>query len=472
MILGWLLFQYLGTVPKDVAAHALKVGWGEESLTGGRSPREIIRYLERRLVGHPKLEFVFLPFLHAAQRHVERPVPEAELPSLGKGVQDELPFTYPVAMVTRVVVTVDQVEHALRDAQPGQVIELAPGRYVFARSPVTGQAGTASRPIVLRAARPGSVFIEFDAEEGFHITQPYWVFENLDIKGICKRDHDCEHAFHVVGKARRTVIRNNRLHDFNAHLKVNGVGDDWPDDGIFQFNTVTNHHPRITDRPVTSVDIVGANRWRIADNVLSDFVKDGGHNVSYGIYMKGAGREGQIERNLLICTSKAISQPGVRVGISLGGGGTGAEFCRDKPCNAEYFSGVVSNNVIAHCNDFGIDVFRSAASTIAHNTLLNTAGIDVRNTPASAHVYGNLLEGLIRSRNGGKAKLEMNEIGDLTRMFLDADRLDLRWQAAPMRIPSLSKVAGDFCGRQREDGTLPGAFADTTPCQPRAVLLN
>lgn len=373
-------------------------------------------------------------------------------------------FVAQVPATARVVGTPQQLREAMFEANPGEAIELLPGTYRFDRHLVTRKPGTSDQPIIVSGRDPAKVIIEFDTEEGFLVNQPHWVFQNLTIKGVCRTDGNCEHAFHVVGKARGTMIRNNLIEEFNAHIKINGVGDDWPDGGVLEYNTLTNNRPRATSRPVTLIDLVGANQWIIADNVVSNFVKHGGDRVSYGIFLKGAGRNGRIERNMVLCTAKEISQPGVRVGLSFGGGGTNPDFCRDKACKAEFVSGLAANNIVAHCNDFGIDVFRSGIVTIAHNTLINTAGIDVRGLPAAAHIYGNFVEGMIRTRNGGKAKVEMNELASLAEVFEGVDQVNLRWRNQPGKIPSLPLVPDDFCKQARPDGTLPGALETDLPC--------
>lgn len=460
----WYLIEYTDHIPRDVVKHIESVWLGSERLDGGRTPGELLRHAEKRLYGHTRLEAIFLPAVHLIQRQVERPVPDGEMPTLGKGQQVSGLLGKPISGQRRYVENVDELRQAMATAPAGTVIELLPGVYRINKKLETVYPGASLAPVVVRAAGPGKVFIEFNTVEGFHVTQPHWLFENLNIKGVCTEDRYCEHAFHIVGKARQTTIRNNRIEDFNAHIKVNGLAGEWPDDGILEFNTLTNSRRRETHLPVTPFDLVGANGWVVSDNVVSNFVKGDGDKVSYGVFMKGGSREGRIERNLVICTQQGISQPGVRVGISLGGGGTGKSYCRDGACKAEHFSGVVSNNIVAHCNDFGIDVFRSSRAIVAHNTLINTAGIDVRVEPASALVYGNLLEGRIRSRTGGQLKAEMNESVSMNETFVAPDRLDLEWTRHPEKVPSLASVSNDFCAHPRAAGTFPGALAEKGFC--------
>lgn len=461
-----------------------------------RMPGELLRYAEHRLYGHTKLESVMLPLIQLARSHVER-TPPTELPTLGKGAQAHalppqryadgrpletvlktIPREAPLPTGTSIqVASLEELQRAMREARPGAVIELQPGRYMMRRSMSTPVPGRTDAPITVRAATPGSVQIHSTALEGFVINQPYWVFENLTIQGVCGNDGDCEHAFHVVGAARGTVIRNNRVLNFNAQIKINGAGGQFPDDGLLQFNTLDNSRPRKTHLPVTPFDLVAASRWVVADNLIANFHKAQGNGVSYGVFMKGGGSQGRIERNLVLCSRQDISAPGdkpgtgSRVGISLGGGGTGKGLCRTPECPSEHLQGAVLDNIVAHCSDAGIDVNGSEQSIIAHNTLINTGWIDVRNSPASATIYGNWLEGRTRARNGGWLQDSENETRSLARWTSARDALDLRWTEAAPQIPTSRAVRTDFCGGVRGPTSPPGAIGTDGPvCSAMSAL--
>jgi hypothetical protein len=456
----WLAVDKLPS--RDLAESLYRRAPWLERLSGGRTLGELLRYAERRLLGHDRLAALAQPGIDLLRRQVERPV-SIVAPALGKGQRQDPGDPEPAALAESMVQTAEQLIAALAEARPGRTIELLPGHYRLPRTVETPVAGAPGLPITVRAGRPGQVVLETASTEGFWVTRPYWVFENLTVRGVCAADHDCEHAFHVVGQAHHTTIRNNRIEDFNAHIKVNGSGGDWPDHGLVQHNTLVNHRERRTDRPVTFFDLVGADRWQVADNLVANFVKAGGDRIAYGMFMKGGSRGGRFERNVIVCTPADISRPGLRVGLSFGGGGTDRASCRED-CAAEHGNGLAANNVIAHCNDFGIDVNRGRNIVLAHNTLINTSGIDVREAPAVALVYGNLLEGRIRARNGGRAKTEMNEQLPLGAYLRNPDRLDLRWTQAVDRIPSIPAVPADFCGRARPDGTYPGALDGPEGC--------
>ena len=96
----------------------------------------------------------------------------------------------------------------------------------------------------------------------------------------------------------------------NASLgAINGTGGNWPDGGQLAFNTLTNTGPRQTDKPVALLDLVGASDWRVEDNWVNHFVKTSGNGVAYGLFMKGAGEGGRIERILVVCTANICRSP-------------------------------------------------------------------------------------------------------------------------------------------------------------------
>ncbi len=449
-----------------IVEHASNIVSGKTGITGNRTPGELIRYVKRRLEGHNNLETVLLPPLYWLQAQYERPIPAAPLPTLGKGQKAQPLTLLSDVNVTDVrhIATSAELAQAVRAAKAGQTLLLAPGTYRIGKTLKTAAGGNHGSPITLMASQPGQVVIEVAAVVGFNVSHPYWVFENLIIRGLCEPAKYCEHAFHVFGLAQGVVIRNNRIEDFNAHLKINGSKGNWPDGGLVQYNTITNSQPRHGKSSVTPIDLVGADGWKILDNIISNFVKYGGNQISYGVFMKGNSHYGRIERNIIICASENMSQPGIRVGISYGGGTTGKRYCRDEACEVEHTLGLAANNIVAHCNDFGIDVNLAKDITIAHNTLINTAGIDVRGNTGDAKIYGNLLDGLILARNGGQIQERMNETVPMATYLTSPDSLNLQWLKRPENIPSLPFVETDFCALRRLDGTPPGAITTVYAC--------
>lgn len=441
------------------------------------SPRSLGPYLERRAEGHHPLIVGFGKWANRTLTALDRgdQIPFA-LPALQIGAQPT-PSGAPLAATGRVVLvdSAAAASTAIGQARAGDIITFLPGTYRFSGSRISvSQPGAADNPITVRARQPGSVTLEFDLEEGFHVTAPFWLFENLTISGACRDHSKCEHAFHVVARATNFVARNNVLVDFNAHFKINGDGGNYPDYGLIDSNTLTNTGIRNTANPVTPIDLVGASNWRIQRNLISDFIKGQGNRISYGGFAKGAGSGNRFERNIVLCEHLLRGAPGQRVGLSLGGGGTGAAFCRDRRCLTEQEGGIIQSNLIASCSDDGIYINRAAASKIVHNSVLDTGGIKVRFATSSADVEGNLVDGVIRSRDDSVMRATDNITASTTGSYLGWHRirnlyrqagiLDLAWQQEPPRRAAAEGGAPGLCAAPGSPAQVYGAFEDFAAC--------
>jgi hypothetical protein len=187
------------------------------------------------------------------------------------------------------------LDAAVKDAMPGDVITLAPGRYSLERVRIR-RLGAKGRPITLRADKKGSVFLRSRGVVLFDIRAAYWTFENFDIRGQCIPQKKCEHAFQLNGDADNVIIRNNRIRDFNASIKSNGAmvttadGGEvrkYPDHVRIVGNAIYNSRPRRTNAPVTLIDVVGGRGWLVRGNLIADFEKAGGNKISYAMFLKG-----------------------------------------------------------------------------------------------------------------------------------------------------------------------------------------
>lgn len=440
----------------------------------GRTPREWAPYLERRADRHRSIivdsTAMVADYLISADR-LKRP-PGGDPPAnIGASAERSGPL---LGRVRQVVSQADMAA-AIAAAQPGDVIQLVPGRFTFTgRQMTASRPGLAQAPITIRAARLGETVIEASQGVVFKVSAPYWRFENLVIRGTCGADSDCEHAFHVVGDARGVLIRNNRLEDLNAAIKVNGENGQFPDDGQIIGNSFTMSKPRDTLNPITPIDLVAANNWRISQNFIADFARAHAAKPTYGAFVKGAGERNVIERNVVFCEWK-LRGTEQRVGLSLGGGGTDRALTRDQGRSGfEQSHGVIRDNLIAFCSDVGIYVNRSTRSMIEHNTLIDTAGIDVRFAESSADVAANVVDGAIRAREGGLLRDRANEAGPLLGLFLgyhpvrsfyrDPAALDFGWAARPS-TPGVGGGRADLCGVPRGAEATVGAFDDWNRCR-------
>ena len=362
------------------------------------------------------------------------------------------------------VVDASSLISAVNNATAGDVISLAPGIYDITGNINCDNPGTAGAPIVVRSAQLGDAVLRFDAIEGFKVSAPYWVFENLEIQGVCDTHSECEHGFHLFGAADFTTIRHCQMREYNAAIKSNGgnVGDDFvfPDDVLVEFNQFFNSTVRITSNPVTPIDVVGGRRWIVRANHIADFGKGAGNGISYAAFLKGNSKAGLFERNLVIC--ERAHTGGIRLGLSFGGGGSGPpSICEEGTCTTEHESGVMRNNIIVNCpDDVGIYLNEALNVKILNNTIYNTTGIDVRFAASVAELRNNILSGAIRERDGGSITpgTNLTNVSDseFRSWFLDPDSADFFLLDGTSIVDlgeNLADVPDDFCANQRDDGT-------------------
>ncbi len=461
------------------AAFALATATGAGLLVylddAGITPRALGPYVERRSDGHNAfIETVgstARQWLVSADRGF---APFRDRAWSGKvGMQEGgVPETSATAGERVLVADSAGLRRAIAGALPGQVITLLPGRYRINGPMNVTRPGAPDAPVVVRADQPGSAELEMNTLEGFKVSAPYWRFENLALQGVCRGG--CEHAFHVVGGAHHFAAVNNRVVDFNAHFKINGEGGRHPDHGLLASNTLRNTGIRVTGSSVTPIDLVSASHWTIRQNLISDFIKGGSDRISYGAFVKGGGSNNLMERNVVLCEDRLRGAPGQRVGMSLGGGGTGKAYCRDRRCITEQEDSTLRANLIASCSDDGIYLNAAARSKLIHNTLVDTGGISVRYATSSATVDGNLVDGSIRSRDNGILHLGKNLHSSTARLyagshpqralFRDPLDFDFRWRDPAERRAALNEPIPDLCGPVRANGARYGAFDDFGAC--------
>ncbi|UIP30120.1 right-handed parallel beta-helix repeat-containing protein [Photobacterium sp. TLY01] len=377
-------------------------------------------------------------------------------------------------------------EKALEEVLPGQDIVVKKGTYFFSskRLNISQVTPSASRPVALRAEEPGTVLLQLDGLEGIVINQPYWTVSGLTFQGVCPTPSDCDHALHIVGDADHNLIQNNVFIDFNAAIKVNRMADKFPDHGTIQRNHFYNTQPRDTSRSVTPINLDHGNAWTINRNIIRDFIKSGGNQVSYGAFMKGGNEHGIIENNLVICNSTSRKYEGYQIGLSLGGGGMEQENRRGQT-DLEGVNHTVRNNIVLHCNDVGLYINKSANSLINNNILYHTSGIDVRFPQSSAELVNNIVSGKIRERDQGKASASHNLI--LSPDYLtekqqmddwftspaignfspkdDEIKAKLTRSATGYPVATQEKNLSDFCGNPiSAQDTFAGAFKDSQHC--------
>ncbi len=105
---------------------------------------------------------------------------------------------------------------------------------------------------------------------------------------------------------------------------------------------------------------------------------------------------------------------------------------------------------------------------VAHNTLINTAGIDARQATTQALVIGNLLEGRLRSRDGARLDERDNALASpLDSLLAAPNALDLHWLESSDQTRSTPETERDFCGQRRPPISPPGATVQPRCDAPR-----
>ena len=311
---------------------------------------------------------------------------------------------------------------ALKGVQPGDGVALEPGVYSISQHsiPLT-QGGSEALPIMVYAKKLGDVVLNLDSVEGFALSQSNWIFKNLKINGVCEHDYKCEHAFHLTGNANHLLLDNNIITNFNAAIKSNGSYSKdpalFPDSVKITNNDLYNTGVRNTRSPASPIDVVGGNNWLISHNYIADFTRvvTEAKSVVYGAFLKGGGMGGEISDNVINCAWNVPYQSilDVRIGLSLGDGGTAPKFCQNANCLYEHQNGRITNNLVLNCqNDVSIYLNKASDVVISNNVLLNSMGIDARFSATTATISGNVMHGSIKTRDNATVKASNNDLKD------------------------------------------------------------
>ena len=380
------------------------------------------------------------------------------------------PLAFPVSGNEISVGDETELVNAIINAKAGDVITLVNGLYTLGNTMRLDAQGTVASPIIIRAENTRQAKISFSRSEGvvegFVVSGEHWIIDGLVLNSDCTSDQhrNCEHALHVKGGADGLWVRNNQIVDFNAAIKGSGSDNNYADNVRIEHNEIFNTSVRMTSNPVTPIDINGGDGWVIYKNRISDFSKGMGNKVSYGAFLKANSSNGLFDSNWVQC-EKHVFDSGSRVGLSFGGGGNepiDSPICTDSDCSRLHRKGRMTNNLITNCSDVGIYVNKSADILLDHNTLYQTAGIDVRYETSTASIVANLMVGgEIRERNSGR--VSQNNANTIN----NADSISALRQLLGIISPhSLTEPNPNFdiCGYQREEPFV-GAIGGTVEVQ-------
>ncbi|MGN7704872.1 right-handed parallel beta-helix repeat-containing protein [Cellulosimicrobium sp. 22601] len=221
------------------------------------------------------------------------------------------------------VATANELRAALGAAAPGQTIELADGTYV-GNFKVTGRAGTASDPVVLRGSAAAVLRTSSGGGNVLHLTDAdHWTVQGITVqhaqKGIMvdSSDHvtidavtvhdlDME-GIHFRSSSSYGIVRGSTIHDTGQNLRGMGEGvyvgsaNDYSD---------RSDHVQILDNTIgplvrgENVDVKeGTTGGRIAGNT---FVGDGLTGANYDdSWVDVKGNDYVVEDNVGTVTTKS-----------------------------------------------------------------------------------------------------------------------------------------------------------------------
>jgi hypothetical protein len=379
-----------------------------------------------------------------------------DLPSLLKLVRKPAALPNPAARVVRVG-DGDQFARAVRDAQPGDSIMLADGRYlippgmVLTQDRVTIRSESADRErVIIDSAMRRDHMLTLKGCDDTTIADV--TFANNELYGV-----------RILGDSavRRTRIHNVKFHNiYTRGVKGTGAArkDDSgeavpyapseiervrPTDGSIRHCLFINdeikgdagyHEPDY----VSGIDMMHLKNWTIADNVFTGIRgKNGGGRGAIFIWI--ASENVISERNLIINCDR---------GISYGNPSSAME---------NMYHGIIRNNFIVGGANMAIEVNHSVATQVCNNSIFAT-NFDYARTVNFARGFagGRCFNNLVHGKVDLPAELEQgqNMVGDLSGFFADPARGDLHLTAkaaeAVGRGAVLSSVADDFDGRARK----------------------
>lgn len=350
-----------------------------------------------------------------------------------------------------------ELKGAIAAAAPGDVILLAPGTYDMGQSLATGANGTKDKPIVLACAGDeGYAQLVANGQIAFRIASQYWGFRGIHFVGDPART---EATVFMDGPGGCGHVRfvDCRISGSKAYGMKGAKTVERP------VHDVVIEHTELFDTGGTGFDLVCGDDWVLRGNHVHDYGKGGG--VTYGIFLKGGGRNGVVDGNIV----DGGRRPGT-VGISFGGGLTGAKWLDTvdgKPV-PEHSKGVAMNNIVLATGDVAYHCNNAADCAFVNNLAWNCENFQRQGSyPPDPLVANNLLAG--QARGAGQAS---GNLPPQRQWFMDPDNGDFRLTPAGAAAVSgkgtaIPAVTADFFSASRRHGpatvgpVLPGATRST-----------
>lgn len=234
------------------------------------------------------------------------------------------------------------IRAAIAAAKPGDTVVMPAGEYDMGDRVNVTVSGGKGNPVTVRCAgeKGHAVWRTRGGSRCCSIGGAHLVFIGIHFAGDAKGSDDVVFLQPTADDLRFTDCKISGSGMFG--VKSARSRDTAVDDFVFE-------HCEMFDIASTGFDMVCGDRGVLRGNFIHDFGKAGGGSTHYGIFMKGGGKHGVIEGNVV----DGGKRGGVLVGISFGGGLTGAQWLPliDGKAAPEHEDGIARNNIVMNVSD-------------------------------------------------------------------------------------------------------------------------
>lgn len=330
-----------------------------------------------------------------------------------------------------------ELKAAVKAANPGDTIAIAPGTYKVDSLRIE-KAGKKASPITLACTGDkGYAVLNLTTSVCVKLKAPYWNFSGIHFKGNPAKT---QAVIQIVGESGASHIRftdckisGSSMYAVKSSRSMEKASNDVIFDYCEAFNTGK-----------TCLDFVAGEDWVVRRTYVHHYGQAGG--VCYGIFLKGGSVNGLFEGNLVDGKSKATT-----VGISFGGGKTGEQWIRHEGGEPapEHVNGIARNNNVINTTDVAYHTNESEGSKFYNNLAYNCGGGIQCQAGGSAMAVNCVLNSVHGQIKGSHNVDEVNKA-----WFMNPGRGDFRLTVAGVKAMSGAKALKDnptdLFGTQRD----------------------
>jgi hypothetical protein len=280
------------------------------------------------------------------------------------------------------------IKAAIAAAKPGDTVVVQSGDYDMGDRVNVNVSGEKGNPITVRCAgeKGYAVWRTRGGNRCCSISGSHLVFIGIHFAGDAKGSDDIVFLQPSADDLRFTDCKISGSGMFG--VKTARSRETAVDDFVFE-------HCELFDVASTGFDMVCGDRCVLRGNFIHDYGKAGGGATHYGIFMKGGGKHGIIEGNVV----DGGNRRGVLVGISFGGGLTGAQWLPlvDGKAAPEHEGGIARNNIVMNVSDDAYSSNNASGCRWYNNLSWNCRTFRrPRSYPPDPVLVNNLIQGPLR----------------------------------------------------------------------------